>query len=197
MSLYFCFKIISLVLLASAGGAAPLVSANASKYAPSTPDSGVRNLIALEYQARQIALKSQGEIFRQVDTDLQTTDFRFIDRALTKEVTIVIPEQNSPVEKWNTVVNPVSPLLSYPSPDLELHTLNIGAGRVAQAATDRWNGCGIRGMTLYLEKEKLTWLVFCNTPSGVVSGSMDNETGVFRPENSPPASLPGAATREP
>ncbi len=126
-----------------------------------------------------------------------TIDFRFIDRAATREVTIVIPTLNTPVERWNTVVNTVSPLLTYPSPNMDLKPLKTGPERVAEAAAGHWIDCEVRMMTLYLENEKLIWLVFCNTHEGVVSGSMDNATGVFQPSNAPPARIPGIATAVP
>ncbi len=197
MNKFFRLNIISLVLLALTACAAPPASANSLKHAAQTPDSDAILLVALAEQARQVAQKSQGEILRQVDTDMVTIDFRFVDRATTREVTIVIPTQNAPVEQWKTVVNTVSPLLTYPSPDMDLNALKIGPERVAEAAAGQWKDCELRTMTLYLENEKLTWLVFCNTRDGVVSGSMDNATGAFHPSNAPPASIPGIATAVP
>ncbi len=197
MSLLFRFIIISLAVLALTSCADAPALAKASISAAGIPDPDAIHLIALEKQARQVAQKSQGEILRQVDSDMLTIDFRFVDRALAREVTIVITGQNAPVDQWNTVVNTVSPLLSFPSPDLNLHGLKIGPGRVTQAAANHWTGCSVRLMTLYLENNELTWLVFCNTPGGVVSGSMDNETGAFQPSNAPPARIPGIATAVP
>ncbi len=197
MSLLFRLNIISLVLLALTACTAPAALANESKNVASTPDPDAIRLIALKEQARQVAQKSEGEIIHQVDTDMVTIDFRFIDRATTREVTIVIPTLNTPVEQWNTVVNTVSPLLTYPSPDLNMNALKIGPERVAEAAAGHWKGCGVRTMTLYLENEKLTWLVFCNAPDGVVSGIMDNETGIFQPSTAPPATFPPTATSAP
>ncbi len=193
MSLLIRLKIINVVLLALTACATPPVLANIA----STPDPDAMRLIALEEQARQVAQKSQGEILRQVDTDMVTIDFRFVDKATTREVTIVIPTQDTPVEKWKTVVNTVSPILSFPSPDMGLNALKIGPERVAQAAASYWNGCSVRGLILYPENGKLTWLVFCNTSGGVVSGNMDNETGVFQPSTAPPAPVPGIATAVP
>ncbi len=173
------------------------VSADNSTNTNSTPDSDAIKIIAMGHQARQIAQKSQGEILRQIDTDLTTTDFRFVDRALTRETMIFVPETNAASEKWRTTVNTVTPLLTYTQPDMDLHSLRIGPKRVAQAITNHWPGCSVRGLTLYLEKDKLTWLAFCNTPQGMVSGSMDNETGVFQPSSEPPASIPAIATPVP
>ncbi len=186
--------IICLLLLALTACGAPPVTANNATYAISTPDPDAVTLIAMEEQAIQIAQKSQGVILREVDTNLTTTDFRFVDLALTKEIIILVPEINAPTEKWVTTINQVSPLLSSTQPAIDLQSLRIGPNRVAQAITNYWPGCSLRGMNLYLEKDKLTWLAFCNTPEGVVSGSMENDTGLFQPSNTPPASIPSIAT---
>lgn len=197
MNLPIRLNIIYLLLLALSACGAPPVSANNSTNSISTPDTDAVKLLAMEEQAIQIAQKSQGEILRQVDTDLTTIDFRFVDRALSKEIIILVPEPNASTEKWVTTVNTVSPLLTYTQPALDLHSLRIGPNRVAQALTNHWPGCRVRGLYLYLEKDKLTWLAFCNTPEGVVSGSMENETGLFQPSNAPPASVPAIATSVP
>lgn len=185
------------LLLAMTACAAALGSTDSSTHAIRTPDSDALKLISMGEQALQIAQKSQGIVLRQIDTDLTTTDFRFVDRLLTKEIIILVPEPDAPTEKWISTVNTVSPLLSYAQPAIDLNNLKIGPKRTAQAITNHWPGCGLRGITLYLENNKLTWLAFCNTPEGVVSGSMDDETGVFQPSSAPPASIPAIATPVP
>ncbi len=189
--------VICLILLALTARAVLLVLANHSTNINGTPDKDAINIIAMGNQARQIAQKSQGEILRQIDTDLTTTDFRFVDRALSKEIMILVPGTNVAPDKWLTTVNTVTPLLTYTQPSMDLHTLRIGPKRVAQAIANHWTGCHVRGLTLYLDKDKLTWLAFCNTPGGLVSGSMDNQTGVFQPSSAPPASIPAVATPAP
>jgi hypothetical protein len=84
-----------------------------------------------------------------------------------------------------------------PQPGMDLPSLRIGPKRVAQAIANYWTGCSGRGLTLYHEKDKLIWLAFCNTPEGVVSGSMESETGVFQPSSASPASIPTVATPAP
>ena len=44
------------------------------------------------------------------------------------------------------------------------------------------------------DEGSLQWVGFCNTPQGVVSGAMDNDSGVFRPSQAPPARPPAVAT---
>ena len=185
---------VCLSLLALAACAVLPASAHDLTNVNSTPDSDAIKIIAMGDQARRIAQESQGGILRQVDTDLTTTDFRFVDRALTRETMIFVPGTNAAPEKWRTTVNTVTPLLTYAQPDMDLHGLRIGPKRVAQAITNHWPGCSVRGLTLYLEQDKLTWIAFCNTLEGVVSGSMDNETGVFQSSSAPPASIPALAT---
>ena len=189
--------VVSLLPLALTACAVLPVSADHSANTNSTPDRDAMQIIAMGYQARIIAQKSQGEILRQIDTDRTTTDFRFVDRALTKEIMVVVPKTNAATETWRITVNTVTPLLTYAQPGIDLHRLRIGPQRVTQAITNHWPGCSVRGLTLYLEKDQLTWLAFCNTPEGVVSGSMENETGVFQPSSAPPAFIPAVATSAP
>ncbi len=164
----------------------------------STPDPDSIKLTAMSKQAMQIAQKESSDVvLRQVDTDLTITDFRFVDSALTQEIMVVVPEPDAPIDKWHTVVSSVSPLLTYAEPALNLQSLRVGPNRVAQSMTARWPGCIIRGITLYRENDRLTWVAFCNTPEGVVSGSMDNQTGVFQPSDAPPAPVPMTATPVP
>ena len=161
----------------------------------STPDPEAVRLIAMSEQARQIAQQDSSEVvLRQVDTDLNTTDFQFVDGALTKVITVLIPEPNAPASQWHTTVNSVSPLLTHAEPALNLQNLRTGPGRVAQAITAHWPECTLRGITLYRENGQLTWVAFCNTREGVASGSMDDQTGIFQPSEAPPAPLPVTAT---
>ncbi|MGE5224545.1 MAG: hypothetical protein ACM3PY_19090 [Omnitrophica WOR_2 bacterium] len=197
MNLPFRLYIFCLLLLILTACVTAPVSANNSTQAISAHDADAVKLIDMGEQAIQIAQKSQGVILRQVDTDLITIDYRFVDRAMTKEIIIFAPGLDASPEKWTIKVNTVSPLLTYTQPAINLQNLRLGPNRVAQAITDHWPGCSVRGMNLYLEKDKLTWLAFCNTPEGVVSGSMDNETEVFQPSNAPPASVPAIATPVP
>jgi hypothetical protein len=166
----------------------------------STPDPDSIKLIAMSKQAMQIAQKeSLDVVLRQVDTDLTITAFRFVDSALTKEIVVIVPQPDAPADKWNSIVNTVTPLLTYAEPDMNLQSLKLGPKRVAQAIAAHWPGCVVRGITLYLYRQnnKLTWEAFCNTTEGVVSGSMDNETGVFQPSKAPPAPIPPTAAPVP
>jgi hypothetical protein len=167
----------------------------ASSPSVDNPDADAMRLITLGDQARQIAQKEASDILlSQVDTDLNITDFQFVDKALTKAITVVVPHPDAPAETWHVTVTTVSPLLSYAEPPLDLQNLRTGPERVAQAIMAQWPGCTLRGITLYSEQDRLTWLAFCNTPAGVASGNMDDQTGIFRPSAAPPAPLPSTAT---
>jgi len=169
-----------------------------STLSDSIPNSSALKLIAMSEQAMQIAQKESSDVvLRQVETDLSITAFRFVDSALTKEIVVVVPEPNAPTEKWSTVVNRVSPLLMYHESGLNLQSLIVSPTRVAQAITAYWPGCTVREISLAAKNNKLTWVAFCNTPEGVASGNMDNQTGVFQPSDAPPAPLALTATPVP
>jgi hypothetical protein len=186
--------ILCLLLLALTGCTNVIATPKGSTLSDSTPDSDAAKLITMSAQAMQIAQKESPDVvLRQVDSDLSITDFRFVDKTLTKEIMVVVPEPNAPTDKWRTDVNSVSPLLA-PGPAIDLQSLKVGPNRVAQAITAYWPGCVFRGMNLYRENDKLTWVAFCNTPKGDMTGTMDNQTGIFKPSDSPPAAVPLTAT---
>jgi hypothetical protein len=162
------------------------------------PDADVMRLIAMSEQARRIAqTETSNPVLRQVDTNLSVTDFQFVDRALTKVITIVVPQPEAPADTWRVTSNTVSPLLSYAEPVLDLQNLRTDPKRVAQAIRAHWPGCTLRGITLYRENDRLTWTAICNTPEGVASGNMDDRTGIFQPSAAPPAPFPSTATPSP
>ncbi len=163
-----------------------------------TSDLEALKLVALGEQALQIARQEAPNlVLRQVDTDLSVTDFQFVDRSLTQVITVIVPQPDAPADTWYTTVSTISPLLSRSEPALDLHNLRTGPTRVAQAITTHWPGCTLRGIMLYHEQGQLTWLAFCNTPEGVVSGSLQDRSGVFQPSEAPPAPLPAIATPVP
>jgi hypothetical protein len=191
LSRFYILCLFGFVLAGCANGI-PTVKGTTLSDSPADPDAA--QLITMSEQALQIAQKeSLDVVLRQVDSDLKITDFRFVDKALTREIMVVIPEANAPTNRWLTRVNSVSPLLT-PGPALDLHGLKVGPNRVAQAISAHWPGCGIKGMNLYRENDRLTWVAFCHTSKGIVSGSMDNPSGIFIPSGSLPAAVPLTAT---
>ena len=73
--------------------------------------------------------------------------------------------------------------------------MRIGPAAVVKAATQHWNGCPVRGLSLHGEEAQLVWYIFCNLPEGVVYGTMDGVTGEFVPSLAPPAIVPPTATK--
>jgi hypothetical protein len=160
-----------------------------------TPDPDAVKLMAMSEQARQIALQESADIvLRQVDTDLNTTYFQFVDRALSRVITVIVPDAGAPVDQWDTTVNSFSPLLGHAEPAIDLQNLRNGPRRVAEAIKAHWPGCTVRGIILYRENGQLTWQAFCKTSAGVVSGSLVDRVGIFQPSEAPPAPLPVTAT---
>ena len=185
--------VLSSVLLVS--GACVGEAKSARQMPVSAPDPDAVKLVAMSEQAMQLVReKTPDAVLHQIDTDLQTTIFRFTDRASTQEISVLVPAAGVPPGQWGVEVNSRTPLVGNTSPGLALQRLRAGPLRVAQAIFDHWPGCTIRGLTLYLENNKLTWVAFCNTPEGVASGSVDVETGTFQPSEAPPAPLPVTAT---
>ena len=184
---------LSSVLLVS--GACVGGAKSAPQMPVSAPDPDAVKLVAMSEQAMQLVRgKTPDAVLHQIDTDLQTTTFRFTDRASTQEISVLVPAAGVPPGQWGVEVASRTPLVSNTSPGLALQRLRAGPLRVAQAISGHWPGCTIRGLTLYLENDKLTWVAFCNTPVGVASGSVDGETGTFQPSEAPPAPLPVTAT---
>jgi hypothetical protein len=198
LNLLYRLSILCLLSMALTSCENAAISAKDSTLSDSIRDSSAFKLTAMSEQAMQIAQKESSDVvLRQVETDLSITAFRFVDSALTKEIVVVVPEPDAPTEKWSTIVNTVSPLLLYRESGLNLQSLMVGPARVAQAITSHWPGCTVQEISLSTKNNKLTWVAFCNTPEGVASGSMDNQTGVFQPSNAPPAPVALTATPVP
>jgi len=161
----------------------------------SAPDQDAVKLVTLSEQATQLVReKTPDAVLHQIDTDLHKTFFRFTDRASTQEISVLISAAGVSPEQWIVEVNSRTPLVGNMNPGLNLHRLRVGPTRVMQAISGHWPGCTMRSLTLYGEKDNLTWAADCSTPEGVVSGSVDGETGIFQPSAAPPGSLPVTAT---
>ncbi len=210
------FLQILLLGLAACAGFGP--STPNGTLSPDTPDSDAASLVPMGEQALNVAQKvAKNLVLRQVDTDLFITDFRFVDSALTLEIMVVVPTPDSPVEKWENVVSTVSPLLTQAGPAIDLKTLRVGPNRVLRAVEDTWPGCSLRSLTLYRGNgsrlagsaasaasaaaasgsDPLTWVIFCTTVKGIVTGKMDNQSGAFLPSGASPAPIPTTATVKP
>ena len=158
------------------------------------PDAAA--LVALgEEAARRAGKEALDPVLRQVNVnpDLGSTNFLFTDAAATKEVSVTVPEPAAPPESWSIRLGGIY-FLGHPSPGMDLSSLRIGPASVVQAATGHWPACGIRGVTLIGQGDELVWRVFCNLPEGMVSGTVDGQSGVFTPSLAPPAIVPAIAT---
>ena len=160
------------------------------------PDADVAALVALsEEAARRAEEEAPDAVLRQVGVspDVGRIIFRFTDAAATKAVTVTIPELGAPPEAWSIHMG-VSPLIGHQSPGIDLPSLRIGPASVIRAATGHWPTCGIRSIGLIGQGDDLVWHVDCNLPEGVVSGTVDGQSGAFTPSLAPPAIVPPTAT---
>ena len=160
------------------------------------PDADVAALVALsEEAARRAEEEAPDAVLRQVGVspDVGRTIFRFTDAAATKAVTVTVPEPGAPPEAW-IIHSGVSPLVGHQSLGIDLPSLRIGPASVVRAAIGHWPACGIRGIGLHGQRDDLVWYVDCNLPEGVVSGTVDGQSGVFTPSLAPPAIMPPIAT---
>ncbi len=156
---------------------------------PSDPDPDAVRLVELGEQAEQLAVKeASNAVLLQVYTDLAKTTFSFMDHAATKQVDVLVPAPEAPLDQWGVHVGSVAKLES----GINLQSLRIGPLRVAQALVTQWPDCVGVGLTLYGTGNNLTWSVYCNVPEGVVNGLMDNQTGIFQPEGGPAQPPPTA-----
>jgi hypothetical protein len=161
-------------------------------------DPDIAALEAQEKQALKMAQKEAPEaVLHQIDTNLQWTLFRYTDKAATKEITIQTLAPDMPPELWQVEVIAFSKLVGNHDPGIDLQTLEIGPGRVSQAAAAQWPDCSLRSLTLFPEDGTLTWVALCGTSSGEVSGFMKNDGGNFQTYPNSPNSAPVTATPRP
>ena len=161
------------------------------------PDADLAALVALsEEAARRAEEEAPDAILRQLDVspDVGRTIFRFTDAAATKEVSVTVPEPGAPPEAWSIHSGLPHHLPVHDNPGIALPTLRIGPASVLRAAIGHWPACGIRSIGLHGQGDDLVWYVDCNLPEGVVSGTVDGQSGVFTPSLAPPAIVPPTAT---
>ncbi len=165
---------------------------------PLGPDPDAIRLVAMSEQALSLAQRQTPDaVLHQIDTDLRQTTFLFTDRAAMHEISVNVAAPETPPEQWTIRDDGLTPLVGNTSPGLRLDRLRAGPERVGRALTAHWPGCMVRGLNLYSEDDHLTWVAFCTTPAGIVSGTIDAETGLFQPSNAPSGPLPITATPRP
>ena len=169
----------------------PVISPSAGR----DPDA-----VALETLARLAALQAQrvdpDAVLVQVSLDGtggQRT-FRFANFTTGRGIDVHWSSATGSGEEFEVVLPDVAYYAGQPKRRIDLQALRIGHATIAQAATDHWLGCGMRSLMVTGQGDNLTWYVFCELPEGVVSATVDNRTGVFRPSAAPPVRPPPTAT---
>ena len=144
-------------------------------------------------RARQVAPDAT---LRQLDLKVDGSQytFRFADYTLVRDIDVFVPAEDVSPEDYRVVVLDGGYLTGHQLPEMELEALRVGPGAAEKAALDHWQGCNLRSLSLSGEGKDLYWYVFCDLPQGVVSGTVDNLTGIFTPSLAPPAIIPSTAT---
>ena len=121
------------------------------------PDADVAALVALsEKAARRAEEEAPDAVLRQLDLGRDRVRWwiRFTDAAATWEITVLVPVEDVPSGEWE-VRTGISPLIGHQSLGLSLEGLRIGPAAVVKAATQHWNDCPVRGLTLVGEEHQL------------------------------------------
>ena len=167
---------------------------------PAEEDERHADAVALAAAADAATLRAReivaGAVLRQlgIDPGGQPLIFRFTDAAATQAVNITLPTRDAPIREWRVISGHLTPLLGHPGVGIDVRALRTGPAAVARAAVEHWSGCQVRSMTLVGDQQSLTWHVSCETPEGVVSGTVDGLTGEFSPSAAPPVRPPPTAT---
>ena len=193
-----CFLAVYLCALISSGCASGKNKVQAQQPSLAAPDPDRAALTGMEKQASKLAQQqAPGAVLHQIDTDLLWTIFRFTDAGATEEIAIRVDTPQTPAAQWKTDVTSFSKLVGSLGPGPDLSGLKAGPGRAAKAVQSHWPGCTLHGLTLYLQDQRRPWVAFCTTAAGIVTGLVDNQTGVFQPSEAPPAEFPVTATPQP
>ena len=186
--------------LTGCSSAAPVNTLGATSEAPTDLAAKGRDAVALATLARHAAQQarkvSPDAILRQVDLngDGSQYTFRFADYTTGRDVDVFVPAAGAAAEEYRVVPLDLGYLAVRKVPEMELGALRVGPAAVGKAATDHWDGCDLRSLSISGQGQELFWYVFCELPEGVVSGTVDNESGVFQPFSAPPARIPSTAT---
>lgn len=168
----------------------------ASEGPGATRDAAVLEIIATGEEALgQARQRIPTALLRQVDfgpePDMLT--FRFTDAAATRTLSITFSAFRPDNGRWRAIEQGLTPLTGLTRPGMEIGALRTSPEAVRQAATDNWPDCELRGLMLFGTGNDLTWHIFCNIEAGVVSGTLDDSTGVFTPSRAPPVQPPPTA----
>ena len=144
-------------------------------------------------RAREIASDA---VLRQINIGLDrgTHSFRLTDAEATQAITIHVFAPDAPPDQWEVVYGHLNQLLGNPRPGIDLQALQVGPAAAGEAAMTYWPNCKMGTLTLIGQRDDLTWIVFCNTAEGVISGTINAQTGAFVPSLAPPVPPPPIAT---
>lgn len=178
------------ILAGCAGPSTPADTPGVASEGPNTTiDADVIEIIATGEEAMERARQRiPTAVLRQVDfgSDPAIRAFRFTDAAATQTLTINFTVFETDNGQWRAIEEGLTPLIGYAHPGIDIEVLRTGPAAVHQAATDEWPDCELRGLMLNGTGTDLTWRIFCNIEAGVVSGTLDDSTGVFTPSPAPP-----------
>jgi hypothetical protein len=149
-------------------------------------DPDVPALVTMAEQSRRAQQVAADATLRQIIVDLEMVTFFYTDATATQEFVVKVPVAGGPTGPDRLTVEITDPTVAHyvgrPVIDLKLNNLRIGPDRVEQAITQHAPDCDFSHLVLYPDGDVLTWVAFCAMSDGLVSGWMDNQTGVFHPE---------------
>lgn len=170
-----------------------------SEVAARSPGPDATSLARLGEQAKQLAREMAAEpALRQVDVDPVSgrTSFYFTDAPATVEINVLLPSPSAPADQWQRLQPPAaaSKFVGHARPGLDLQVLRVDPTDALRPLAAHWTGCAPRSLTLYGERDALTWYAACTLTDGRVAvGTVDGRTGTFQPSPAPPAPPPPTA----
>lgn len=160
--------------------------------------------IVLAGLAQQAALHAHttapDAILRQIDVIQGSGQdiFRFTSATTGHEITVTTSPMGPSSTQWSVTVPALSPLATSArtAAAIDPSALRVGPGAAARVLAQFWPGANVRTLTVAGAGTTLTWYAFGHVPQGDVSGTISNDTGVFRPDPGP-LNPPSVATRMP
>jgi hypothetical protein len=128
-------------------------------------------------------------ILRQIDLIQGSGQniFRFTSATTGHEITVAMSPVGTSPAPWSVTVPTLSPLATSAgtATAMDRNALRVGPGAAARALVQFWPGASVRTLTVTGIGTTLTWYVFGHVPRCDVSGTISNDTGVFRPDPGP------------
>lgn len=176
-------------------------AAGGQAVATPTPAADAVVLAGLAQQAALHARSTAPDaILRQIDVIQGSGQniFRFTSATTGHEITVTMSPTGTSPTQWSVTIPALSPLATSArtATAMEARALRVGPGAAARVLAQFWPGASIRTLTVTGIGTALTWYAFGHIPQGDVSGTISNDTGVFRPDPGP-LHPPSIATRAP